>query len=136
VASDVSLFEFRNSPREDPGRVSIDLPAESDGLPFEVLSPTVNDSDYILENAMAAVSLRVGSERFAKNGQIVIGAEQRRQFVGLLRQVFLAIGQPGLNKPQLKQKTFGLFTPLVESLHARGVPPPKLASADLSDKRA
>jgi hypothetical protein len=75
VSVEASSIVCLNSTREDLWRVFVDLPAKNERLPLELRFPTIDDSEYAFQDAMAAVSERVGGERFAKNGQIMIITE-------------------------------------------------------------
>ena len=67
---------------------------------------------------MAAVSGRIGGKRFAKNGQIMILAEQLGQLLGLVTELVLGARPRGPEKLQLTAKMPDLFTPFVEILNA------------------
>jgi len=77
------------------------------------LAPAVEDGEYAFQDAMASVSQRIGGERLAQDGEIVIFTEQRRQLVSPIHQFLLAFRPCGVEKLQLMPKILGLLAPLV-----------------------
>ena len=119
VSTEASSIVCLDSTREDRWRVFVDLPAKSESLPLELLALAIDDREYEFQDVMAAVGERIGGERLAKNGQIMILTKYPRQLVSLINPLFLFARPRGPEKLQLKPKALGLLTPLVEILHAR-----------------
>jgi hypothetical protein len=68
----LSLAVRTDSVREDPWRVFVELPAESERLQLEIFAPLIDHNEYAFQDEMASVIARVCRERLAKNGQIMI----------------------------------------------------------------
>ena len=93
--------ESLNATREELRRVLVDFSAKGERLALKLLAPMIDDGERGFQDAMAAESEGIGSQRFAKNRQIVVITEQSRQMVDPFDQLFL-IARPGaLEKLQL-----------------------------------
>ena len=126
-------FQYASiSTREHPWRVFVERPAKSERLTPEFLALTVDDIEYVFQDAMATVSERIGGERLAKNGQIVIITEQLHQSLISIAQLLLAARPCGLEKLQLTPKMPGLLAPFVKDSPCLSFLRPKRARDDLS----